>query len=64
MFRTIGYFLVVIGLLLIAFDMASFLPSLTQWTYTWGVAGAWVIRVGFIVLGLVLMFMGREEPRD
>jgi hypothetical protein len=64
MFRNIGYILAVIGVLLISLDLVGILPMLTGWTYSWGVKISWVIRIGFIVLGLVLMFMGREEPRD
>ena len=64
MFRNIGYILAVIGVLLIVFPLIGLLPILTDWTFTWGTQVSWVIRIGFIVLGLVLMFMGREEPRD
>lgn len=64
MFRTIGYFMVVIGVLLIAMDLAGVLPALTAWTYSWGAKASWIVRIGIIVLGLVLMFIGREEPRD
>ncbi len=64
MLRNIGYILTVIGVLLIVFPMIGLLPVIYDWAYTWGENISWVIRIGFIVLGLVLMFMGREEPRD
>lgn len=64
MLRNTGYLLAVIGVLLIVFPLVGFLPVLTNWTATWGPKISWVIRIGFVVLGLILMFMGREEPRD
>jgi hypothetical protein len=64
MLRNIGYILAVVGVLLIVFPMVGFLPVLTDWTYTWGTNLSLVIRIGVIVLGLILMFMARNDPRD
>lgn len=49
-----GVFAIVLGFL-------DRVPSLLMWIYNWGDTGAWAIKIGLIVVGAVLYFMGGEN---
>lgn len=62
--RKIGSYMVFFGLFAIILNFLDRVPSLLIWIYSWGDTTAWAIKIGLIVIGAVLFFMGgkSEEP--
>lgn len=48
----------IFGLLAIVLNFVDRVPTLLMWIYNWGDTTAWVIKIGLVVVGAVLYFMG------
>jgi len=64
--RKLGSYMAIIGLALILLPFVGLTVRFTDWIYNWGEGVAWAIKIGLIVLGAVLFFMGKpaevEQP--
>lgn len=64
MIQKIGSFLLIIGLLAIIMNFFNYVPKLLMWIYNWGEGPAWAIKIGMVVVGAILWFLGsRSQPR-
>ena len=54
------------GLFAIVLNFFDRVPTILMWIYNWGEGVAWGIKIGLIVVGAVLFFMGNaeEEPEE
>lgn len=59
--QKIGSFLVIIGLLSIAFGYFDRVPKILVWIYQWGDGVAWGIKIGLIVLGVLCYLAGGKK---
>ncbi len=59
--RKIGSFMALIGAAAIIFGFMDRVPKLLMWIYNWGETIAWVIKIGLVVIGIALYFMGKEN---
>jgi len=57
--RQIGSILAILGILAIGLDFANRVPTILAWIYNWGEGPAWAIKIGFVVVGGVLWFLGK-----
>jgi len=57
--KILGIALIIAGLLFIIFDVSGCKnekPSfLTDWMDNWGSGGAWAIKIGMVVIGIVMV---------
>ena len=51
----------ILGLLAIVLNFANMVPRLLMWIYSWGEGVAWAIKIGLVILGAILYFMGTDE---
>ncbi len=57
--------MVFFGLFAIVLNYMNRVPTLLGWIYEWGDTVAWAIKIGLIVVGAVLFFMGgAPEPEQ
>ena len=64
MLQKIGSFIFIIGLLAIVMNFFNYVPKLLMWIYNWGDGPAWAIKIGLVVVGAALWFLGsRNQPR-
>jgi hypothetical protein len=59
--RKIGSSMFILGLLAIVLNFANMVPRLLMWIYSWGEGVAWAIKIGLVILGAILYFMGTDE---
>lgn len=51
------------GLFAIVLSFMGRVPTILMWIYEWGETPAWIIKIGLIVIGGALFFIGKsEEP--
>lgn len=50
--------MVFFGLFAIVLNFIDRVPTLLMWIYSWGDTTAWIIKIGLIVVGALLFFMG------
>lgn len=67
--KKIGGYMIFFGLFAIILNFFDRVPTILMWIYSWGETAAWAIKIGLIVLGAVLFFMGKspeesELPQD
>ncbi|BAO76269.1 hypothetical protein [Winogradskyella sp. PG-2] len=62
--RKIGGYLAVISIALIILPFVGLTVRFTDWIYDWGETVAWAIKIGLIVLGAVLYFMGKPGVEE
>ena len=62
--RKIGSYLAIIGIALIVLPYIGLTIVFTDWIYDWGETVAWAIKIGLIVLGAVLFFIGKPEAEE
>ena len=62
--RKIGSYMAIIGLALILLPFIGLTVRFTDWIYNWGEGIAWAIKIGLIVIGAVLFFMGKPEVEE
>lgn len=54
----------VFGVIAIIMSFMNRVPSLLMWIYNWGEITAWGIKIGFVVIGVILYFMGNQDIID
>jgi hypothetical protein len=59
--KQIGSLIGLFGIAAIIFGFMDRVPSLLQWIYKWGDGTAWAIKIGMVVVGGALYFMGRKN---
>lgn len=64
MLKSIGSFLVIVGLAAIVFGFMERVPRILQWIYDWGEGPAWAIKIGLVVLGAVLYVLGNKQKTE
>lgn len=62
--KKIGGYMAVIGIALIILPFIGLTVRFTDWIYNWGETVAWAIKIGLIVIGAVLFFMGKSESEE
>jgi len=62
--KKIGGYMVFFGLFAIVLNFFDRVPSILMWIYNWGEGVAWAIKIGLIVIGAVMFFMGKSEPEE
>lgn len=59
--------MVFFGLFAIVLDFFDRVPTILMWIYSWGDTAAWAIKIGLVVLGAVLFFVGKpaeDQPQE
>ena len=59
--KNIGSTLFVLGVLAIVLNYLDRVPRLLMWIYNWGETTAWAIKIGIILLGAILYFIGYKK---
>ena len=62
--RKTGSTLVFLGILAIVLNFVNMVPRVLMWIYAWGETAAWGIKIGIIVLGAILWFIGGKEEEE
>ena len=60
--KRLGSIMVLVGIFAIVLNFVGRVPKLLVWIYSWGETTAWIIKVGLIVIGATLYFIGK--PKD
>ena len=56
--------MVFFGLFAIVLNFFDRVPSILMWIYEWGEGVAWAIKIGLVVVGAVLFFLGKPEAEE
>ena len=62
--KKIGGYLAFFGLFAIGLDFFGRVPKLLMWIYNWGETVAWSIKIGLVVVGAILYFMGNNTEES
>ncbi len=62
--KNIGSTLFVLGVLAIVLNYLDRVPRLLMWIYNWGETTAWAIKIGIILLGAILYFIGYKKEQN
>ncbi|MFV0605461.1 MAG: hypothetical protein ACK5NK_06415 [Niabella sp.] len=62
--RSLGSFLTIIGVIAIITNYMDRVPRLLFWIYNWGDNVAWIIKIGLIVIGLILIFAAGSKKKS
>jgi len=62
--RKIGTYLALIGIALIVLPYFGLTLRFLDWINNWGATVAWAIKIGLIVVGAILFFMGKSQSED
>lgn len=62
--RKIGSYMVFFGLFAIVLNFIDRVPTILGWIYEWGDGVAWTIKIGLIVVGAALYFMGGSKEEE
>jgi hypothetical protein len=62
--KSIGSLLFIFGLAAIIFGFMDMAPKLLMWIYDWGEGAAWAIKIGFVVVGAVLYYLGTRQKKE
>lgn len=54
-------YMALFGALAIVLNFFDRVPTLLMWIYSWGDTVAWAIKIGLIVVGAILFFMGKSD---
>ncbi|VAW12704.1 hypothetical protein MNBD_BACTEROID03-2395 [hydrothermal vent metagenome] len=57
----IGLYMGIAGILAIVLDFLGRVPKILFWIYSWGDGVAWAIKIGLVVVGAALFFMGTRN---
>lgn len=60
-FKSIGGLLLFFGVLSIVLDFFNAVPRVMAWIYNWGETAAWIIKIAFVVVGFLLVRIGRNK---
>ncbi len=64
MIKKIGSFVAILGILAIAFGFFDRVPKLLMWMYQWGEGAAWAIKIGLVVIGSAMYFLGGKQEQE
>jgi len=53
--KSIGSLLIFYGILTIVLDFFNYVPRIMQWVYSWGDTTAWILKIGVVVVGYLLL---------
>ncbi|HLQ38675.1 MAG TPA: hypothetical protein VK348_12780 [Planctomycetota bacterium] len=59
----LGFLLLVLGAGSCVMSFMNYESRLLTWINNWGEQVAWCIRGGLVVLGLLLMMVGKQKPK-
>ena len=59
--KPIGSLLFLLGAVASIFGLMGRVPFVLSWINNWGESPAWVIKVGFMILGAALFIMGTKR---
>ncbi len=62
--RALGFLVLLFGIALIVLHAMNQQVSFLDWTNNWGEDGRWMISGGAVVLGLLMVVMGRKKGGD
>ena len=62
--KKIGGYLIFFGLFAIVLDFFGRVPKILMWIYEWGEITAWSIKIGLVVVGAVLFFLGKSKEDE
>ncbi|WP_298346203.1 hypothetical protein [uncultured Algibacter sp.] len=62
--RKIGSYMAIFGILAIVLNFFDRVPTLLMWIYSWGDTAAWAIKIGLVVVGAILFFIGNKAEAD
>ena len=62
--KPIGSLLFILGAVASIFGLIGRVPILLSWINGWGESTAWVIKIGFMILGAALYMMGARKKAD
>lgn len=54
----------IIGIFAVVLNYFDRVPSLLLWIYSWGDTVAWAIKIGLIVVGGALYFLGMKKEKE
>lgn len=58
--KKVGSYMAIFGVLAIVLNFFDRVPTILMWIYSWGDTAAWSIKIGLIVVGTILFFMGSK----
>ena len=59
--KKIGLYIAIFGLASIVLPFFNLQLTILSWVDNWGETVSWAIKIGLIVVGAVLFFMGKSE---
>jgi hypothetical protein len=59
--KQIGSFICLIGILAIVLHFINVVPRILIWIYKWGDGTAWMIKIGLVLVGAALYFLGSKR---
>ena len=62
--KRIGSIMALLGIAAVVMNYLDRVPRLLMWIYNWGDTTAWIIKIGLIVVGAALYFLGPKEEED
>ena len=62
--KKIGGYLAVIGIALIVLPYFGLTIRFLDWIDNWGEIVSWAIKIGLIIIGAVLFFMGKSATEE
>lgn len=62
--KTIGTYLVFFGIAAILLDFFNAVPRVLAWIYNWGDGAAWGIKIAFVIVGVILYFLGSRNTDE
>ena len=62
--RSIGSLLFILGAAASILGLMGYVPVVLSWINQWGENTAWVIKIGFMILGAALYMMGARKKAD
>lgn len=62
--KKLGGYIAFFGLLAIVLNFFDRVPTILQWIYEWGDTTAWAIKIGLVIIGGALYFMGGKKQDE
>lgn len=59
--KSIGSLLVILGLAAIVLGFLDRVPTVLVWIDNWGTTASWAIKIGIVVIGAALYYMGSKQ---
>lgn len=62
--KSIGMYMAIAGVASVVLNFMEMNLRLLMWIDMWGEGVGWAIRIGLIVIGAVLFFMGKDDDEE